>query len=80
MYIYQGYFIYIIHKFLSILMNYNKNFFKNSDILDKTILSKNNVYILEKYNFFNVLENYSLTYLYLDRYLFTIFLNKYSNI
>ncbi len=56
------------------------NLFKNSNILNKINLSKNNIYILEKYNFKNVLPSYDLTYIYIDRYLFTIFLNRYSNI
>lgn len=52
----------------------------DKDIVRKSKLWKNNIYVFEKYNFFNVLPNYDLTYIYLDRYLLSIFLSKYSNI
>ena len=46
------------------------------------LISQNeyNVYIFEKYNFFNVYANYGLLYIYLDRYLLSIFLSNFSNI
>lgn len=37
-------------------------------------------YVFEKYNFFNVFSNYGLLYIYLDRYLLSIFLYNFSNI
>jgi hypothetical protein len=84
LYIYQGYFVYLINKFWSLLFKYNRNIIENSiinkDIVKKSKLWKNNIYIFEKYNFFNVLPNYDLTYIYLDRYILSIFLFKYSNI
>ena len=50
------------------LINVDKN------IVTKSELWKNNVYIFEKYNFYNVLPSYDITYIYLDRYIWTVFL------
>lgn len=47
---------------------------------DDKPLVEYNVYIFEKYNFFNVYANYGLLYIYLDRFLLSIFLSNFSNI
>lgn len=39
----------------------------------------NTTYIFQKYNFWNVIPNNDLLYIYLDRFLLSIFLSKYSN-
>lgn len=56
LYIYQGFFVSMIHAVWSNLFKYKKDIIAhsiiNKDIVRKSKLWKNNIYILEKYNFF----------------------------
>ena len=67
-----GIYTQIINLIKNILNLYTINIFKNKNNKYKT-----NLFIFKKYSLYNILPNNDLLYIYLDRYILSIFLKKY---